>query len=242
MTAPGENQDALPSALRHPGSHARLWIIAGSSLAFDLWSKHWVFEQLDPDEFRTIIAKTLCFQRTLNAGAVFGSFAGFSGLFIVATLFALAFVMFIFAGCRPRQRSVHIALGLILGGALGNLYDRAYIKADVLTINQTSGAQYKRIGTVIETGAEGVRIGTWPDGANSQLISKGDIAKHTRQGVVRDFIKFVPRFPSWVPGLGGRDVWPWVFNVADSALVVGVGVLLVNFWFERRHVAVESAS
>jgi lipoprotein signal peptidase len=54
--------------------------------------------------------------------------------------------------------------------------------------------------------------------------------------VVRDFIKFKPR-------IAGRDVWPWVFNVADVALSVGVGILLIHFWMERRRrPAVESAS
>ena len=55
-----------------------------------------------------------------------------------------------------------------------------------------------------------------------------------RQGVVRDFIKFVPHFPAWVPRLGGKEIWPWVFNVADAALVCGVCILLIHTWWDRK--------
>jgi len=45
---------------------------------------------------------------------------------------------------------------------------------------------------------------------------------------VRDFIKISQKW------FGGRDLWPWVFNVADMLLVGGVAVLAVRLLFERR--------
>ena len=44
------------------------------------------------------------------------------------------------------------------------------------------------------------------------------------------FLEFFPRIRT----IAGREVWPWVFNVADSALVIGVGTLFIGFAFERR--------
>jgi len=66
----------------------------------------------------------------------------------------------------------------------------------------------------------------WPDTKPVRRIVKTNDLVVRRQGVVRDFIKIEPKF--------GIDLWPWVFNVADVLLVIGVGLLLWNFWWERR--------
>jgi len=171
------------------------------------------------------------FHRSLNDGAVFGSLTGMTQLFVAASLCAFVFVLALFSGSSPKQRSLHVSLALVLAGALGNLYDRAFAQADVISFIDGR----KVIGTVIDQpDTTIVKVGAWPDGSGAARYAASDIAKLSRQGVVRDFIRFVPRFPTWVPRLAGRDVWPWVFNIADSALVCGVGILLINFWFDRK--------
>jgi lipoprotein signal peptidase len=156
------------------------------------------------------------------------------GLFIVASLFAFGFVFYLFAFSPRSQRGLHLALGLILAGAVGNLYDRAVMKADILTYRMETGETGKFIGRITEDSTdEYVRIGPWPDGKPTRSFARNDV-KIRQQGIVRDFIKFVPRFPGWVPRLGGRDVWPWVFNVADASLVCGVGALLCTSWLGHR--------
>jgi lipoprotein signal peptidase len=47
-------------------------------------------------------------------------------------------------------------------------------------------------------------------------------------GFVRDFIKIPTHW------LGGRELWPWVFNVADMLLVGGVAILSLHLLSERR--------
>jgi hypothetical protein len=47
-------------------------------------------------------------------------------------------------------------------------------------------------------------------------------------GHVRDFIKISQKW------FGGRDVWPWVFNVADMLLVGGVGILAIRLMRDHR--------
>lgn len=222
-----------PYAWTHPPAHLRFWIPALFFLVLDLWSKSAVFAWLAPDESRTIISKTLEFRRSLNDGAVFGSFTGMTNLFIVASVLALGFVVYLFSRSFRHQWFMQIALGMILAGAIGNLYDRIFAQADVVVVTTDDGHRHSIIGVLLsEPGASVVRLGAWPGGDQPRTF-KADEVELRRQGVVRDFIKFVPRFPTWVPKLGGMDMWPWVFNVADASLVVGVIILLFHGLFER---------
>ncbi len=229
------------SAVGHVPSHLRLWIPAIGVTWLDLWSKAEAFAKLPADEGKTIIPNLLEFRRSLNDGAVFGSFTGYVGVFIAASVLALAFVFYLFRHSRPHHWAMHVSLGLILAGAIGNLYDRAYIKADVVTY--LSGGQPRSfIGVVTDDpGSSVVRVGHYPDGADVRTFRRDEVTIRN-QGVVRDFIKFIPGIPDWIPYLGGLDAWPWVFNVADSALVVGVIFLLLQGWRDRKVAPAASAA
>lgn len=232
--AVGKTPGSGGSALSHLSSHLLFWTVAGTLLGLDLASKAWVFRTLGSTETRPIIPDVIHIRRSLNAGAVFGTFSGYTGLFIVASLFALAVVLYLFAHSTRNQRSLHIALALILAGALGNLYDRAFAQADVVTQREGGAVPIMLIGSVVSDPDEPeIQVGDWPDGAHPRSFRREDVIIR-RQGVVRDFIKFVPAFPAWVPRLGGKDIWPWVFNVADAALVCGVGLLLIHIGLDRK--------
>lgn len=206
----------------------RLWTFAAAGLAADLASKHWAFSHLDPYPDpsrppRTLIPGVVSLYRTLNPGALFGMGSGLWFVFILASLLALAFVLYLFANSTRERISLHIGLGLILAGAVGNLYDRAFVQADVIYTKEG------RVAGIIKGETDDtVILAAWPEGTTAQPIRKSEILERKRQGVVRDFIKFDRVF--------GMDVWPWVFNVADVLLVVGVVLLLWNFWLERREV------
>jgi len=86
---------------------------------------------------------------------------------------------------------------------------------------------------VSEKDAPNIRIGVWPEGTHTQTFVRSEVIQR-RQGVVRDFIKFVPNLPTWVPVIGGQEAWPWVFNIADSALVCGVIILLFTSSLGRK--------
>lgn len=227
-----------PSVLWHLPSHLRFWIPAVAMLWLDLWSKHRVFTTLTPDTAVTVWAPVLEFRRSLNDGAVFGSFTGYTSVFIIASALALCFVLFLFLRSSSRHWLLHVCLALILAGAIGNLYDRAFIKADVARITYKSGEEQSFIGKLLSKPDDRpVEIGDWPTGANPRVLDQHSIERVElrRQGVVRDFIRFMPKFPKWVPKLGGKDVWPWVFNVADASLVVGVFLLMIATWFDGKH-------
>ena len=229
-------------AWTHLPAQLRFWTPAAVCLILDLWSKRAVFSWLEPDETRVVLDGALEFRRSLNDGAVFGSFSGLTNLFIVASVLALIFLVYLFKRSDPRQWSMHVALGMVLAGALGNLYDRLFVKADVVIVRAEDGHEHSIIGVQLSDSNEKViRLGAWPGGEQPRTFDRDKVTLR-RQGVVRDFIKFTPRFPSWFPWLAGRDVWPWVFNVADASLVVGVIVLLLLTPFHHHSEGEESRS
>lgn len=105
-------------------AHARLWSFAVLGLAADLWTKDWAFSRIRRS--REVIPDVLSFQRSENSGALFGLGQNMTSLFVIASVVALLFVFYIFARSGRTQRSFHIGLGMVLAGALGNLYDRIF--------------------------------------------------------------------------------------------------------------------
>jgi signal peptidase II len=71
----------------------------------------------------------------------------------------------------------------------------------------------------------------------------GNLYDRVRYNAVRDMLWMLPettlpfglRWPGMQGGPGSDHVWPWIFNVADAALVVGVITLVtVTWWHELR--------
>lgn len=113
------------------------------------------------------------FTLSTNPGVVFGLPMP-RWLVAAATVVTVSLVVSFFATSEARARSMHVALGCILAGALGNLYDRLLAVVEL-------------------PGAENIRY------------------------QVRDFIDF----SAWH--------YPWVFNVADILLVVGVAIMALHW-------------
>jgi len=152
-------------------------------------------------------------------------------VFVGASVLALLFVLYLFANAGARRWSMHLALGLVLGGALGNLYDRSTQQAYVAYVNTDAG-QLRIIGDLEgNPTASGFSI-RQPNADRPTFVrGKIDEARSGVQPVVRDFIRIEAR-------IGEFSVWPWIFNVADALLVFGVVILLLNFWTDhRRHKA-----
>ena len=60
----------------------------------------------------------------LNTGSAFGLFAGFTNLLVVASIIGIVFILFVFLKQNNSVIWLRLSLGLIVGGALGNLFDR----------------------------------------------------------------------------------------------------------------------
>ena len=61
-----------------------------------------------------------------NAGAAFGMFQGARYPFIIASVIAAAFIVYLAVKLPREERVRRVVLGMILGGAIGNLIDRIY--------------------------------------------------------------------------------------------------------------------
>jgi lipoprotein signal peptidase len=217
------------TALRDWEAHLRLWGVLVLGLLADLWSKEWAFRTLRQGGQRVLIPGVLELHTTLNPGALFGIGAGRTEVFLIASVLALVLVVWMFAQ-SPRQRWLtHLALGAILAGALGNMYDRAFVKLVPSVGPHGMGPPY-----CLETRSsdgQAVLLEEYPPApgqAPRRLPAREAERLGSPVGYVRDFIKIPTRW--W----GGRELWPWVFNVADSLLVCGVAILAVRLLWERK--------
>lgn len=120
--------DQQPAAAgRRPGRGRRiavLFAVAAFAYALDLVSKMVVVAKLEHHAPIEVIGDWLEFHAIRNPGAAFG----FGGAFtIIFTLIAAAVIVVIFRLARKLYSFPWaIALGLLLGGALGNLTDRVF--------------------------------------------------------------------------------------------------------------------
>lgn len=92
-------------------------------LAADQLSKHFALENLPYQEAVPVLGDFLSFYLTRNPGAAFSFGEGVTWIFTIA-LAAVAGVIVWLAATRVRSRPWAVALGLLLGGVLGNLTDR----------------------------------------------------------------------------------------------------------------------
>ncbi|MCA9012098.1 MAG: signal peptidase II [Planctomycetaceae bacterium] len=157
-------------------TYAAITVVA---LATDLGSKEWAFQTLGlHGRSRTLIDTWVRFEllTNLNYGALWGVGQGMAPLFAVLSIAAFFGVIYWLFFCNAASSLwTTVALALVSGGTLGNLYDRL--------------------------GLHGIRP---PDATSSALA-------------VRDFLHFQ---------FGNYD-YP-IFNIADSCLVVGAIMLLLQ--------------
>ena len=94
-------------------------------LAADQFTKYLAIENLPPEEPVHVIGDFLIFYLVRNPGAAFSLGEGVTWLFTIA-LAVVAVVIVWLAATRVRSRLWAVALGLLLGGVLGNLTDRLF--------------------------------------------------------------------------------------------------------------------
>ncbi|MFC1227511.1 MULTISPECIES: signal peptidase II [Streptomyces] len=115
---------AAAGAARGKRRVAVLFAVAAVAYALDLISKMIVVAELEHHEPIEIVGEWLRFEAIRNAGAAFGFGEAFTVIF---TLIAAAVIVVIIRLARKLYSLPWaIALGLLLGGALGNLTDRIF--------------------------------------------------------------------------------------------------------------------
>ncbi len=116
-TDPAPDGDALPGGLKRPV----FWISVALLVAVDLLSKGWVWANVQGEEF--VAGSWFSLVRVYNPGGVFGLFQDFTLPLTLVRVVAVGVILWLVAQ-QPRGNRVGVAtLGLLLAGALGNLYD-----------------------------------------------------------------------------------------------------------------------
>lgn len=134
------------------------WTALVLILIIDRFTKHLVVTQMLVGQTIPLIPNFLHITYVKNPGAAFGILAEKTWFFIIITILILAALFYLAFTEGKKSIFLAVTLGLVAGGAIGNLIDRL------------------------------------------------------QTGLVIDYIDF-------------RGIWPFVFNMADSAIVVGMLLL-----------------
>lgn len=94
----------------------------------DILSKWFVFSQVRAYETITLIPGLLNIVRSENKGIVFGILPGKTNAFIVLSVIAIIAIVCIYLWSDRSFTKSNIALGMILAGAAGNLWDRIWLR------------------------------------------------------------------------------------------------------------------
>src|SRR2546423_1546592 len=100
--------------------------IAAAVLVVDQLSKAWISANVATatNTDRPIIEGFARLHYTVNSGAAFGLFQGWTGALSVAAVAIIAAIVLSASRMGGNNRALMLALGLVLGGAFGNLADR----------------------------------------------------------------------------------------------------------------------
>ena len=125
----GAASRALDPTRKHP-SFVFLGVVAIVTLASDISSKMWAEKRLETyPPFTQIWDNHLTFTLAKNRGGAWGILQTANEnirrpFFLLVSVAAIAFIMTLYRRLNPNQRALKWGLPLVLGGALGNVFDR----------------------------------------------------------------------------------------------------------------------
>lgn len=122
---------AIPETILGPRpSPVFLAVVAIASLVSDIGTKLWAEQKLaDYPGYVTVVDNHLMFVLAKNKGGAWGLLQGESEnvrrpFFLLVSVAAIAFIVTLYRRLQPRQHALKWGLPLVLGGALGNVFDR----------------------------------------------------------------------------------------------------------------------
>ena len=99
-------------------------IIAAFVALLDQIIKYSVVNNIKPHGTVSIISGVLNITYVENRGVAFGMFTDMRWIFVALTVLMIFAIIFYMFKKRPEGKFFYIVAGLIIGGGLGNLYDR----------------------------------------------------------------------------------------------------------------------
>ncbi|MBW7650207.1 signal peptidase II [Anoxybacillus sp. ST4] len=104
------------------------YLLAFVVILLDQWTKWLVVRYMELGESIPIIENVLYMTSHRNRGAAWGMLQGQFWLFYIVTVVVVVGIVIYIQRLQPTQRLFGVALGLMLGGALGNFIDRVFRK------------------------------------------------------------------------------------------------------------------
>jgi signal peptidase II len=114
----------------HRPSYGFLAVVSLVTLVADVGSKIWAEKKLEGyPGYMDILQNHLAFVLAKNKGGAWGLLQGTNEnvrrpFFLLVSAAAIAFIMTLYRRLQPRQHALKWGLPLVLGGALGNVFDR----------------------------------------------------------------------------------------------------------------------
>ena len=191
-------------------------------LILDQVIKVYIKTSFHPEEHKYLIGSWFAAHYIENQGMAFGTTFGASiwhklalSIFRVVAIGFIAYYL-IKEARKGAKLSFLIALGFIWAGATGNLidsmfYDFFFHFNPCDRFNQLEGS--KVMADCKDFGR------SFPVEVRHRGFLLGNVV---------DMFQFDVLWPKWVPYLGGGQVFPAIFNVADASITVGVATLIIG--------------
>ncbi len=150
-----------------------------------------------------------------NNGMAFGTELGGTWGKLALSVFRMVAIggiaYYLFTQIRKKAAmGLIVSIALIMAGAFGNLIDSMFY------------------GLIFNESPEYFFEGVSPP---AQLFPEGGSYAGFLHGKVVDMLHFTVHWPDWMPWVGGDQVFPPVFNIADAAITVGVAMMII--WNKR---------
>jgi signal peptidase II len=126
--ASGKSEEIMQNKLKHWMSRAWLvLLVAGIVIALDQWTKELVRRSI-PDYTSVVpipaLGEYFVFEHVHNYGAAFGILQNMGNLFIIVAIVVVVGILAYVRYLPTEDWLVRLFLGLMLGGAIGNVIDR----------------------------------------------------------------------------------------------------------------------
>jgi signal peptidase II len=116
--------DGTAGRIARAGAHWSIFLgLAAVIVVLDQLTKAWLVANVAPGEIQTVVGDWVRFVHHQNSGALFGLFRDQAILFGLLSIVVIG-LMVGYHARAGRSRYMSIALGFLLGGAIGNLIDR----------------------------------------------------------------------------------------------------------------------
>ncbi len=198
-------------------------LVVISLLILDQFVKIWIKTSFSSDEVRYVFGHWFALHFIENQGMAFGTTFGSAIWHKLALsifrILAIAFIVYyIYREAKKSEVRLEylIAVGLVLAGATGNLIDSMFYDY-LFSFNPCEGFnQLPGSGKMMNCKDYGFEYPV-------EVRYRGFLLAN-----VVDMFQFEAYWPKWMPVVGGEQVFPAIWNVADSCITVGIAWIVVR--------------